>query len=78
MSQRMRQSGAAITTSESLIFQLMGMFDLPSVSARIQTRITGDASHPKFKAISGIIKAEKDNTKKTLEALPWLKPSALL
>lgn len=72
----MRQSGAAVTTSESIIFQLLGMRHLSVIASANQVPV--DASQPKFKTVSGIIKQEKHSTKETLDALPWLKPSALL
>ncbi|KAI0029538.1 Isochorismatase-like protein [Vararia minispora EC-137] len=55
---RMRQAGAQITTSESLLFQLMR-----------------DSSSPNFKALSAIIKEEKENTTNALQALLPVKPA---
>lgn len=41
--QRLQQAGVVLTTTESIIFDLMR-----------------DAKHPKFKLVSGLIKAHKD------------------
>ncbi len=41
--QRLQQSGVVLTSTESIIFDLMR-----------------DARHPKFKQVSGLIKAHKD------------------
>ncbi|KAJ1023643.1 hypothetical protein NDA18_004630 [Ustilago nuda] len=54
--ERMRDSGAKITTSESVLFQMLV-----------------DASHPKFKAISGLIKDEKQQIKDAVNALALAK-----
>jgi len=48
----MRQMGAQIVSSESLIYTLLG-----------------DASHPKFKEIAGIVKEEKAATTNALKSL---------
>ncbi|KAH9167614.1 Isochorismatase hydrolase [Lactarius sanguifluus] len=79
--ERMRQAGAQITTSESLLFQLLGAYILhaPSLSMSNIKRVyrLGDASNPNFKAIANVIKAEKETTTQALQTLLPVRHAAL-
>jgi hypothetical protein len=68
--ERMRQAGAQITTSESVLFQLQGMTPfLRCDSLLLTVYFTVDSSGPNFKAFSNVIKEEKDATAQTLQTL---------
>ena len=62
----MRQAGAEITTSESILFQLLGMFISDS----------GSADHPQFKSISRLIVCacltQRETQTRTAQALAAL------
>lgn len=49
---RMRNDGVILTTSESILFEILG-----------------DAAHPKFKAISQLIKETREDTAMALQSL---------
>jgi Isochorismatase family len=67
--ERMRQAGAQITTSESMLFQLQGMPPTPLVMSLELKHCVVDASSPKFRAFSNMIKEEKEATAHTLQTL---------
>jgi hypothetical protein len=73
--ERMRQAGAQITTSESLLFQLQGKNGLfpPLRCAALfvhgRVLLVVDASRPNFKAFSNVIKEEKEATAQALQTL---------
>jgi Isochorismatase family len=67
--ERMRQAGAQITTSESMLFQLQGMLPNPLAMSLELMCCVVDASNPKFKAFSNMIKEEKEGTANTLQTL---------
>ncbi|KAH8996979.1 Isochorismatase hydrolase [Lactarius hatsudake] len=69
--ERMRQAGAQITTSESLLFQLQAMANIKGVYR------LGDASKPNFKAFANVIKAEKESTAQALQTLLPVRHAAL-
>ncbi|PYH96040.1 Isochorismatase hydrolase [Aspergillus ellipticus CBS 707.79] len=50
--QRLRDAGAVVTTSESLLFEMLG-----------------DAGHEHFRAVSGVVRETKEETRGALEAL---------
>lgn len=67
---RMRQAGASVTTSESLLYEMMGESVLVCGAAvyRVPLRL-GDASDSKFKTFAGLMKEEKSNISETLKSL---------
>jgi hypothetical protein len=65
---RMRQAGAQITTSESMLFQLMRKRLAANSTCRSRPP-TGDSSESNFKAFSTVIKEEKAATTSALETL---------
>jgi Isochorismatase family len=77
--ERMRQAGAQITTSESMLFQLQGTVFSPcyELSLTRLARYLVDASSPNFRAFSKIIKEEKEATAQTLQTLLPLTPTRL-
>jgi hypothetical protein len=69
--ERMRQAGAQITTSESMLFQLQGnAFFLRRCDVLLVNHAgLVDASRPNFKAFANVIKEEKEATLQTLQTL---------
>lgn len=69
--ERMRQAGAQITTSESMLFQLQGSAFFLGVMTMFINRALGivDASGPNFKPFANVIKEEKEATTQTLQTL---------
>lgn len=59
----MRQAGARITTSDGLAFRLMGNHHFLFLANHVLTPRLADASGPKFKAFSGVIKEELNHTR---------------
>lgn len=71
--ERIRQAGGKVTTSESLLYEIIGRSKFHSVVAQlahlIEIFIEGDASRPNFKPFAGFIKESASENKKTLNAL---------
>jgi hypothetical protein len=75
--QRMREEGAKVTTSESLLFEILGELrytQLHSKTIRNQISLLpitwpGSASHPQFKEISTLVKQWKAETSHSLSKL---------
>ncbi|KIR34523.1 hypothetical protein I352_02772 [Cryptococcus deuterogattii MMRL2647] len=65
---RMERDGAVITTSESVLFELLGELQEHDCESMTNNGI-GDADHPKFEALVDLIKEEEENTRKALAAL---------
>jgi hypothetical protein len=57
-----------VTTSESLLFQLVGKYEHDE-SIDNQLIWVGDASNPLFKPFAGLVKEEKETTAKALQTL---------
>jgi hypothetical protein len=67
----MRQAGAQITTSESMLYQLVGewaSFAEREIFRGIY-RLAGDAAGPSFRAFGAAMKEEREKSKQVLASL---------
>lgn len=77
----MRQAGVMVSTSESIIFELLGGLASTDNGLTYRSRLegfrtgrradslAGDAENPNFKPVSNLIKAEKNTTAMALGTL---------
>lgn len=69
----MRDSGAQITTSESILYQIMRTSSCQNSVSPTRSDLnrlpTGDANHPGFKALTGLIKEYDPITRDSLQKL---------